>query len=82
MADMKGNFLHDELQIPDFMGMREVRIEEERKEEEDVKETAKNVMAFIGLVGMCYSFLWIDAKPITAVVGMLIGTLIIIGGSK
>ena len=39
------------------------------------------IMIFIGLVTMCYSFLWIDAKPVAAIAGMIIGLFIIVWGN-
>lgn len=42
---------------------------------------ANDITAFIGLVGMVYSFLWIDAKPVVAIVGTVIGLGIFVWGS-
>ena len=43
----------------------------------------KDILILIGLTGMCYSFLWIDAKPVIAILGMIAGlALFVLGNAK
>lgn len=74
---MKGNTLQNErpttsdepIKIPNFMLHHAV---EEVKEEKD-RHIVREILGFIGLIGMIYAFLWIDVAPIPSIVGTAIG---------
>ena len=50
-------------------------------EDRECNEFMKELLVMIGLTGICYSFLWIDAKPIMAILGMIVGLIVFLRGS-
>ena len=76
---MKGNILlqnerpspkDEPIKIPDFMIRHPVG---EVKEEEKDRHIVREILGFIGLIGMIYAFLWIDAAPLPSMVGTAVG---------